>query len=97
MSKIPIACTLSADAQMDRVDEWRRIKSKAVSAELTDVGACLTFALDAAIARDVAELMAREIECCAFFTFSLTATADQLVLTIAAPEDATEIVAAFVA
>jgi hypothetical protein len=96
VSRVPIACTLSASDQVIRADEWRRLKLKAMTRELTDEGARLTFAPGTVTATEVADLVAREATCCPFFTFTLEITVQQLVLTIAAPDDAVEVVAAIV-
>jgi hypothetical protein len=96
VSRVPIACTLSASDQVVRADEWHQLKLKSVTRELTTDGARLTFAHGTVAATEVADLVAREATCCPFFTFTLQITAQQLVLTIAAPNDATEVVAALV-
>lgn len=95
MSRVPIACTLSASDQVVRADEWRQLKLKAVKRELTADGARLTFA-PGTMAATVADLVAREATCCTFFTFTLEITAQQVVLAIAAPNDAKEVVVALV-
>ncbi len=97
MSKIPIACTLTADEQVDRGGEWARMLTRASTRELTDAGAQLTFPRDAALTTELADLVAREVDCCGFFTFTLTVSHDTLVLGISAPDEAKELVTAFVA
>jgi hypothetical protein len=96
VSRVPIACTLSASDQVVRADEWLQLKHKAITRELTDDGARWTFAPETVTAAEVADLVAREATCCQFFVFTLEVTAQHLVLTIAAPEDAGELVAALV-
>jgi hypothetical protein len=97
MNKIPIACTLETDDLGTRVDEWKRMLQRATSREMTDAGARITFASDAALAGELADLMAREVDCCAFFTFTLTVANDGIVLGVTAPDDAKELVTAFAA
>jgi hypothetical protein len=41
-------------------------------------------------------LVVCEVECCAFFTFTISVDRDGLVLTIGAPDEAREILAALV-
>jgi hypothetical protein len=94
VSRVPIACTLSASDQVARADEWRQLKAKAITREFTDAGARLTFAPGTIAATEVADLVAREVTCCPFFTFTLEVTAQHLMLTITAPEDAVQVVAA---
>jgi hypothetical protein len=96
VTKVPIACTLDSADQVVRADEWRRIKSQALNRELTDTGARLTFSADAATATAIADLVVREVDCCAFLSFTLSIATGQVVLTVSAPQDAQEILAAFV-
>jgi hypothetical protein len=97
VTKIPIACTLAADQQAVRTEEWRSMIARATTREITDAGARLTFPRDGALATTLADLVVREVECCAFFTFTTTVTTDALVLDIVGPADAWELVAAFAA
>jgi hypothetical protein len=96
VSRVPIACSLNASGQVVRADEWRQLKRKAITRELTDDGARLTFAPGTVAATEIADLVAREATCCQFFNFRLEITAQQLVLTVAAPHDAKDVVAALV-
>ena len=95
MSKIPIACTLETNELGTRVDEWAEMLRRATSREMTDAGAHVTFARDAALAAELADLMAREVDCCGFFTFTLTVSHDTIVLGVSAPDEAKELVTAF--
>ena len=97
MNKIPIACTLTAPDQVDRGAEWRQMIARSVAREMTDDGARLTFRRDPALASELADLVAREVDCCAFFTFTLTVASDGIVLGVTAPDDAKELVTAFAA
>jgi hypothetical protein len=96
MTRVPIACTLSASDQVVRADEWHQLKLKAITRGLTDQGARLTFVPGSVTATEVADLVDRETKCCSFFSFTLEVTAQQLVLTIAAPDDSVEVVASLV-
>jgi hypothetical protein len=97
MAEIPIACTLTVEEQVDRAAEWGRVRDRATRRETTATGVRLEFELDAAFARDLAELVVREVACCAFFTFNLTVDRDKLVLAVDVPDEAREIVAMLVA
>ena len=95
MTKIPIACTLETNDLRTRVDEWAEMLARAASREMTDTGARVAFARDAALAAELADLMAREVDCCSFFTFTLTVSHDEIVLGVSAPEEAKDLVRAF--
>ncbi len=97
MTKIPIACTLAPDQQVDRGDEWARMLARASSRTLTDGRAELTFPRDPALASELADLVAREVDCCGFFTFTLTVSRDVILLGVRAPDEAKELVTHFVA
>ncbi len=90
-------CTLGADAQVDRGTEWARMLTRASARELTDDRAELTFPRDPALASELADLVAREVDCCGFFTFTLTVSRDSIVLGISAPDEAKDLVTAFIA
>ena len=92
--KIPIACSLDAGTMGDRLQEWQALLARASGRERTDAGYRLTFARDPALASALADLAAREIECCPFFTFAIRMTNDGLQLDVEVPEDARELVAA---
>ena len=65
------ACTLGSEDVRERLAEWRRVRDDARSVELTTDGARLTFDASEPIGQ-LADLLARESECCAFYTFILT-------------------------
>ena len=71
--------------------------ARATARDVTDDGVRLTFPRDAALASQLADLVVREVECCAFFTFTTTVTTDAMVLEIGAPAEARELVTAFAA
>ena len=72
MARVPIVCTLTADAAVDRVKEWRVFLSTMVQsfekganhATLTLFGGC------EALVRTI-DLAEREKACCSFFEFSI--------------------------
>ena len=97
MTKIPIACTLAADAQADRGAEWTRVLARASTRALTGERAELTFPRDPTLASELADPVAREVDCCPFFTFTLTVSRDAIVLGVSAPDEAKELVTAFLA
>ncbi|MGH2402265.1 MAG: hypothetical protein ACRDE6_06100 [Candidatus Limnocylindria bacterium] len=64
------ACTLSEQDLRKRVAEWRALRDRATSVEDLDGGVGLTLAADEPIV-GVADLVARESDCCPFYTFDL--------------------------
>jgi len=97
VTKIPIACTLGADEQVDRGAEWARMLSRASARERVDAQVRLTFPRDPALAGELADLVAREVDCCGFFTFTLTVSHDAIVLDVSAPHGAKDLLTAFIA
>jgi hypothetical protein len=85
---------LTVVEQGDRAAEWVAVRNRATRRAMTDDGARLEFAPDAELAAALADLVVREVECCAFFTFTISVDRDGLVLTIGAPDEAREILAA---
>jgi hypothetical protein len=85
--KIPIACSLTAEEAPDRIAEWQGVLAAATAREATPDGFRLHFARDAAIAARLADLAAREVDCCAFFDFTVTITNEALVLGVVAPAE----------
>jgi hypothetical protein len=90
VSKIPIACTLSADDRESRRGEWVAMIGRATSRHEHQ----LTF--PRAVAVELADLIAREVDCCAFFTFTMTVNHNDVVLDVTAPPEAEELVTALV-
>jgi hypothetical protein len=90
--KIPIACTLTATEAPDRIAEWQAAIASASSREATPEGYRLRFPPDATVAAALADVAAREVGCCAFFTFTLTVTPAELVLDVIAPPETHEMI-----
>jgi hypothetical protein len=89
MTQTRLACTLSGDDARDRAERWRRLLAVAViGRERTSSGHRLTLRGDAAIADELAELVAAEGECCPFLALSVRRSGDELVLDASAPPDA---------
>jgi DNA-binding transcriptional MerR regulator len=81
-----LVCTLSGDGQAARLAEWARLLARATSRTGADGGADITFPADPDLAGRLAELAARERECCAFFAFTLDMTAaGSITLRVRAP------------
>lgn len=67
---IGAACTLDATQLRERLREWRELRDRATSVEPITGGARVSFSADEPIGA-VADLVALESECCAFYTFTL--------------------------
>ena len=67
---IGAACTLNSDELHERLAEWRRLRGRATAIETIDGGARLDFEVAEPLA-PIADLLTREAECCAFYTFTL--------------------------
>ena len=87
----PIACTLTAADQADRIEEWRRVLGQAKGREPVDGG--LAFRFPAGLAGRVGELAAAEQQCCTFLKFTLHLVEGELRFEVRAPEDATPLLA----
>jgi hypothetical protein len=86
---VPIACSLTAAAADDRIDEWRRFLAASVDwAERTDpqlLRLHLTSTTELAATVDLAQ---REKACCDFFEFEIAIEADALWLSVRVPAEA---------
>jgi hypothetical protein len=94
---IPIACTLPGEDMGDRLGEWAAVLARAERREPTDAGMRLQFPADPALLASVAELSAKEADCCAFFTFTVTIEHGAATLDVAAPPDGREVLLALFA
>lgn len=65
---IGAACTLNSVEMRERLAEWRGLRDRATSIEALPNGARLTFD-SAEPVGPIADLVSRESECCAFYTF----------------------------
>jgi DNA-binding transcriptional MerR regulator len=88
-----IACTLDAGAMADRLADWRRLLDRASSQTTTTDGALRVEFDDDLRVGDLAELVAAEQHCCAFFSFAITVDQRGIGLEARAPGGTEEIVA----
>ena len=88
----PIACTLSGSDQDQRVGEWQKLLAHGTAREPVPDGVRVT--LPAELAGPAAELAAAEQRCCPFFRFTLVFEGGDIHLTVQAPADAAELLAA---
>ncbi len=89
MAQVPIACSLSSEGAVTRVDEWQRLLRELVD-EVVRSGPVARLRLkdrdDAVLA--AVDLARREKECCPFFEFRLVLLPEAVWLEMAAPEEA---------
>ena len=80
----PAACTLSTKQQPARAADWDDFFGTVVLdiRRVTPILARMELRPDPAVAAQAADLGAREIQCCSFFTFSQTATSGKLTLEV---------------
>ncbi len=89
MTRIPIACTLTADDTTTRVDEWRQfLNSNVVEVIRTDTSVRLRLEEGGDAILAGVDLSRREKSCCAFFEFRLVPLPDAVWLEIDAPPEA---------
>ena len=88
----PIACTLDAGEAVDRTAQWHDLLAQATERVRTDTGVRLAFPSDPTIAARVADLIVREADCCAFFSFALVVEHGAVSLDVAAPADGADVV-----
>ena len=87
MKELPIACTLTPAGMTDRVGWLQRLGAESLlSGERQDGRLELRF--EAAAEDEVRSWVRAEAECCAFLSFDLDRTGDELRLAVAAPPGA---------
>lgn len=85
----PIACSLSPDDLEQRLMDIAEVGASSLTSREVDGNRhLLRFRADAESRRGLEEIVAAEAECCAFLDLALSEDDGELVLSIAAPEDA---------
>ncbi len=92
----PIACTLEAARRPKRRAEWEALMAQVQHRERLENGMLLVFRRGATTHADVADLVQRERECCAFFDFRIGTDEGNVVLQIEVPRQAMAAVDALV-
>jgi DNA-binding transcriptional MerR regulator len=90
----PIACTLDADEQHDRGEQWAALLASATSRTPIPGGMRVQFPPQPGLAGKLAELAAVEQQCCTFFMFTLEITAEAVALDVRSPAEAADLVTA---
>lgn len=88
---VPIACTLTGDDYACRTAWIRKLARDSLKCHVRD-GLTLHLIYAAHAGAKVREMMAKERICCAFLSFEMQDEADQVRLTIRAPEEARALV-----
>lgn len=97
MVKIPIACTLSGEAAVDRLAEWRRV----LAASVVAIDRPSPGRVEMQLSRDplqigaVVDLACREKACCEFFEFALEIGAERATLVVSVPPGAVPVLDEF--
>ena len=88
---VPDACTLPTADRPFRVAEFDRLFADHLRGADRVDATTVELTLDPESRATVEDLTARETECCSFFTFTLSETADDLHLRIAVPPTQTAV------
>ena len=75
-----IACTLGAEDQRARLEEWRSLLAQAASR--ADVPGGKRYVFDAELGASVQRLAAAESDCCSFLDFELSADENGVAMTV---------------
>jgi hypothetical protein len=88
-SGVPIACTLHPNEMGGRLEEWHRLFAAHLGGieRPAPTRLRLLLAAGAGLAR-TRDLAAREMECCAFMTFTVTPSDGRLLVDVEVPEEA---------
>jgi hypothetical protein len=89
MDKDVIACTLGAGDLRERMAWIATLNSRSLKASHKE-GLKLTLHYDPKAIDDVRQMVAGEEECCAFLTFDIAQNAEEILVSIIAPEAARE-------
>jgi hypothetical protein len=91
--KVPISCTLTADAATDRMDEWRTTLAASVISAARPAANQVELRLyrDPTRVAELIDLACREKACCDFFNFTINIDAAGPTMIVRVPEEATAV------
>jgi DNA-binding transcriptional MerR regulator len=89
---IPVACSLDCDQARGRIGDWQKLIAKATGRLAIGDGIVFRFEHDVALTIEIAQLAAKEFECCTFFRFSVAVDRSGVHLEVGAPAEARDIV-----
>jgi MerR family transcriptional regulator, copper efflux regulator len=85
----PVACTLGGDGMKARAQMWRAVTAAALrTRSATSTGVRLEFDPDLETAHTLLDLVAAERDCCAWATWTLTSSAEAIVVAAQADQSA---------
>jgi hypothetical protein len=89
----PIACTLGSSALGTQIERWMKLYAGAGTERVeTDDGLRVSFRSDPAVETELRDLVAIELECCAWADWSIQRAAEQLTLAISAKGDGVPVI-----
>ena len=96
--QVPIACSLTSAAARSQGGEWQELLSRSVVTAQRVSPTELSFRLrdDLLDLEGIVRLCQREKECCPFFDFAILISADDVVLRVLVPPDATAVIDEFI-
>jgi hypothetical protein len=87
-NETPVACTLGSKELGTQVERWEKLYAEAGIARIeTHDGLRVSFRRGGAVERELRDLAAVEIECCAWADWTVQADADEPVLEVTSRED----------
>jgi hypothetical protein len=94
--ELPLACSLTADQQVERQTEFRELARRALTDRRREPGrVVLSFRAEPGVAEQVEDLAHRERECCPFLELSIERADGVVALSIGAGADADAVLDAF--
>lgn len=90
-----VACTLEDAEVPGRISEWKALLALTTERARGQETVTLRFAAAPGLAARIADLAQRELECCAFFEFTVRIVGDVVELEVRAPSDAAPLLDAF--
>ena len=88
----PLACTLGTEELPERFAAWQAILDRCVTRTTLPDGALRLGFADPGIVGELGRLAVAELQCCAFFSFTIAIDARDVALEVRAPADAADVV-----
>jgi DNA-binding transcriptional MerR regulator len=87
----PVSCSLTGPQKAIRAGQWQGLMTRCTGREQIPDGVLLTFPFTVELAREIAGLAAAELECCAFFEFTVRLSPSAVVVSVRGPRDAQDL------
>ena len=89
----PVACTLGSTELGTQVERWRKLYAEAgADRTVTDDGLRVGFRREAAVERELRELAAVEVRCCAWAGWAVEERGSELVLSVTSTGDGISVI-----